>query len=426
MYEDMFPNTCTEEITELLSKSPQCVYSGFDPTADSLHVGNLLVLMSLLHWQRAGHQVVAVLGGATGLIGDPSHRLSEREEIDQSVLAENVKSIRKNIENIFENHQKCFWRENRSALKPPILVNNLDWYTNQNVIAFIREYGKYFRLGTMLGRSSVEARLNSETGMSFTEFTYQVFQAYDWLQLSKKYDCRFQIGGSDQMGNIVSGYDLIRKAANKKVYGLTLPLITTHGGRKFGKSTGNAVWLCPSKSSSFQLYQFFVRTADSDVERLLKFFTFLPLKQIGEIVEEHMQLPEQRKAQKILAEQVTLLVHGEEGLASAKRATAVLYSTSIDSLVEYNEVQLSEIFEGAKMVEILGEPGITVYELAQKAKCFKTDRDAQRIIQAGGFYLNHQKITNLNEAIVPGIHILSNNLTLIRVGKKSYHIVRWI
>ncbi|KAL6264774.1 hypothetical protein P5V15_004872 [Pogonomyrmex californicus] len=425
MYEDLFPDTSTNEITDLLNKSPQCVYAGFDPTADSLHIGNLLILMNLLHWQRAGHQVIALVGGATGLIGDPSHRKSERIEMEKYLIEENVKSITKNIETIFNNHENYLWKKKKEALKPLIIVNNLKWYTDVNVIEFVRSIGKYFRMGTMLGRSSVQSRLNSDTGMSFTEFTYQVFQAYDWLQLMKNYKCRFQIGGSDQMGNIMSGYDLITKSTKKEVYGITLPLITAEGGKKFGKSLLNAVWLSPTKSSSFQLYQYFIRTKDSDIEKFLKLFTFIPLNNITEIVDAHMKDPEQRQAQKLLAQQVTLLVHGEDGLLAAKRASAALYDKSIESFIRLNASELTHVFEGATIVDIIAEPGLTIYELAKKVKCFKTDHDAERIITAGGFYVNHQRITNLNEVIVPGIHILSNNLSLLRVGKKSYHIVRW-
>lgn len=298
------------EMVELLNKSPQCVYAGFDPTADSLHIGNLLILMNLLHWQRAGHQVISLVGGATGLIGDPSHRKAERVEIEKCVIEENVESIEKNIKTVFNNHENYFWENKQEKLKPPIVVNNINWYTNVNVIEFVRNIGKYLRMGTMLGRTSVQARLNSDAGMSFTEFTYQVFQAYDWLQLVTRYNCCFQIGGSDQMGNIMSGYDLITKSTRKQVYGITLPLITAEGGKKFGKSLMNAIWLSPTRSSSFQLYQYFIRTKDSDVEKFLKLFTFLTLDKINEIVDEHMKNPERRTAQKLLAQQVTLLVHG--------------------------------------------------------------------------------------------------------------------
>lgn len=293
-----------------MNQSPQCIYAGFDPTADSLHVGNLLVLMNLLHWQRGGHQVLALVGGATGLIGDPSHRTKERDLLQQDVIDKNIRGIEKNIRTIFENHEKYFYEQKEFPLKPVTVVNNIEWYKNVNVIDFIRSVGRHFRMGTMLIKTSVESRLKSDTGMSFTEFTYQIFQAYDWLCLLNKHNCRFQVGGSDQLGNITAGHELISRTAKKEVFGLTLPLITAEGGKKFGKSLGNAVWLAPEKSSSFSLYQFFIRTTDSDVENYLKLFTFLPLNYIKQLMIEHKEQPELRKAQKKLAENVTLLVHG--------------------------------------------------------------------------------------------------------------------
>ncbi|XP_043279149.1 tyrosine--tRNA ligase, mitochondrial [Venturia canescens] len=426
MFQDMFPDTSADEINKLLVKAPQCVYAGFDPTAESLHIGNLLVLMNLLHWQRGGHQVIALLGGATGLIGDPSHRISERIELSNLVAKENLESIGANIQTIFENHKKYFWVNEKDELKPPIILNNLDWYQDVNVIEFIRKIGRHFRLGVMMGRTSVQSRLNAEGGMSFTEFTYQIFQAYDWLYLAKTHNCCFQIGGNDQMGNMVSGYDLISKVTKKKVYALTLPLITAEGGKKFGKSVGNAVWLSSKKSSSFQLYQFFVRSKDSDVENYLKLFTFLPLGRIQEIMNAHQKAPEKREAQRILAENVILLVHGEEGLHSAQETSALLYNKSIDTLSTMSTDEVVQVFEGAQVVDMMLRPGITVHELAMETKCFKSDHDALRIIPAGGFHINHQKIINPSEVITNGIHVLPNKLTLIRVGKKNYHIIRWL
>ena len=423
LYEDIFPDIYVNEIKALWRKPPQCVYAGFDPTAESLHVGNLLVLINLLHWQRCGHRVIILLGGATGLIGDPSYRKSERVEIEEIILKENLNSIKENIVNILRNHEKYFNKGQKNLL-PVQILNNTEWYKDKNVLSFIKEIGKYFRMGPMLGRASVQSRLQSESGMSFTEFTYPLFQGYDWLHLQQTYNCNFQIGGQDQMGNIVSGYDLVSRYIKKHVYGMTLPLVTAEGGKKFGKSTGNAVWLSPSKSSSFQLYQYFVRTEDADVEKFLHFFTFLPIRYINEIVEEHFKKPELRTAQKILAEKVTLLVHGEDGLAAAKRASAVLYENSLESLQRMNADELVQLLDGATVVQVFAEPGINVYELAMKAKCFKTSHDARRIIKGGGFYINYQRITNTEEVIVSGIHILSNNISLLRVGKRTYHIIR--
>ncbi|XP_016912125.1 tyrosine--tRNA ligase, mitochondrial isoform X2 [Apis cerana] len=398
LYEDVFPDICMNDIKKLWKSPPQCIYAGFDPTADSLHIGNLLILINLLYWQRCGHEVIILLGGATGLIGDPSYRKKERVEIDQIILKENLECIKNDIKTIIRNHTQYFCK-NHNHLIPIKILNNLQWYKDMNLLSFIKDIGKYFRMGTMLGRTSVRARLESDNGMSFTEFTYPIFQGYDWLHLQRTYNCNFQVGGQDQMGNIISGYDLVTKYTKNQVYGLTLPLITAEGGKKFGKSIGNAVWLSPTKSSSFQLYQYFMRVEDADVEKFLHFFTFLPLHKIKRIIEEHFKKPELRIAQRNLAEKVTILVHGEAGLIAAKRASAILYDKSIDSLAKMSANELVQILE---------------------------DYDARRIIGAGGFYINYQKITNMEEVVVPGIHILSNNITLLRVGKKTYHIVHWI
>ncbi|XP_017892985.1 tyrosine--tRNA ligase, mitochondrial-like, partial [Ceratina calcarata] len=313
LYEDIFPSICEHDVNKLWRSPPQVVYAGFDPTADSLHIGNLLILINLLHWQRCGHQAIVLLGGATGLIGDPSYRKVERVEIEQVVLQDNLYSIRRDIEQVIRNHEIYFCKH-PNRLTPIKILNNLEWYKDANLLAFINQFGRYFRMGTMLGRASVQARLQSDSGMSLTEFMYPLFQGYDWLHLHRNFGCNFQVGGQDQMGNIVSGYDLITRYTKNQVYGLTLPLITAEGGKKFSKSTGNAVWLSAQKSSSFQLYQYFIRAEDAEVENLLHFFTFLPTRQIKRIMQEHVRKPELRVAQQTLAENVTLLVHGEEGV----------------------------------------------------------------------------------------------------------------
>ncbi|PNF40698.1 Tyrosine--tRNA ligase, mitochondrial [Cryptotermes secundus] len=278
----------------------------------------------------------------------------------------------------------------------------------------------------MLSRHSVQSRLSSEAGMSFAEFCYQVFQAYDWLHLLQRYDCRFQVGGSDQMGNIVSGHDLISRVADTRVYGLTLPLVTTESGHKFGKTADNAVWLNADKSSPFDLYQFFVRCQDSEVERLLKLFTFETLGSIENIMRKHQRNPELRTAQKRLAEQVMLLVHGEEGLEAALKATSALYDQTAESLAQLTAEEISNIFQGAKICDLLLQPGTTTLELSLQAGCFTNERDAVRIISAGGFYINYQRVTKIDEVLTQAAHILPNNITLIRVGKKNYYVVRWL
>nr|CAD7439483.1 unnamed protein product [Timema bartmani] len=415
MLQDIFPDNSSQEIIDLLNSGQQCVYAGFDPTAQSLHIGNLLVLVNLLHWQRAGQRVVALVGGATGLIGDPSGRTNERIALAPSSVNENSASIVENIRRIFNNHEQYFWKKG-DKLHEIRIVNNYEWYSKLNAVDLVGQIGRHFRMGTMLSRQSVQSRLTSEGGMSFTEFCYQIFQAYDWLQLLQTHDCRFQVGGNDQMGNIMSGHDLISRLTKIKVYGLTLPLITSESGDKFGKSSGSAVWLDSRKTSPFQLYQFFIRVKDSDVGKLLKLFSFEPPGTIDEFVQKHQTKPELRIAQKKLAEQVTLLVHGEEGLHSALQSSATLYEGSLESLGKLNTSELSHLFEGATVCELLLEPGTTLLDLALRAKCFATEGDARRIISAGGFYINQQRATNIDEVLSTTTHILPNNVSLVRVG----------
>ncbi|KAF9417168.1 hypothetical protein HW555_005679 [Spodoptera exigua] len=425
MYQDMFPSTAGTEILDLLNKAPQCVYAGFDPTANSLHVGNLLVIINLLHWQRGGHDVIALLGGATGYIGDPSGKSTDRIALHSDVIQENVNCIQNNLETVFENHKKYIWTKDESKLKPIKVVNNESWYRDIDSIQFVSEIGRNFRMGTMLLKQSVQSRINSEIGMSFTEFAYQIFQSYDWLHLLKEYNCRFQVGGSDQMGNISAGHELISRITKKNVYGLTLPLVTTEEGDKFGKSAGNAVWLDAKKTSPYGLYQFFIRTKDSEVENLLKLFTFYSVGEIQDIMFKHKQHPEQRYPQTCLADQLTMLVHGKEGLERAMKATEAIYSKDVKSLVSLSSTELEQIFENATVTNLLLSPGITVLELGMKAKCFPTESDAMRIIQAGGFYINHQKVKKIDEVITQSAHILPNLLSLLRVGKRNYYIVKW-
>ncbi|GLV44987.1 Tyrosyl-tRNA synthetase mitochondrial [Carabus blaptoides fortunei] len=425
MFQDIFPDTTSGEVTDLCNAGPQTVYAGFDPTADSLHVGNLLVLINLLHWQRGGHNVIAVLGGATGRIGDPSGRSTERSELTSSFIDDNIAAIACDIERIFKNHETYFWQNNEKPLAPVTIVNNESWYNKISAVQIIGHVGRNFRMGTMLSRTSVQTRLASPAGMSFTEFSYQLFQAYDWLHLLKEYNCRFQVGGNDQMGNMMSGHELISKMSKRSVYGLTLPLVTTEIGDKFGKSAGNAVWLSSRKSSPFTLYQFLIRTTDADIERFLKLFTFDSVGSIGDLVRRHKEKPELRLAQKRLAEQVTLLVHGDDGLKSAQLASSALYEGNVDALGRIPSNDLVKLFTNATTVDLLPEVGMSVLDLAMKAKCFPTQNDALRIISAGGFYINNNRVKNVNEVLSPSSHFLPNGITLVRVGKKNYYIIKW-
>lgn len=278
----------------------------------------------------------------------------------------------------------------------------------------------------MLNKTSVQSRLQSEQGLSFTEFTYQIFQAYDWLHLLQNYDCRFQIGGSDQMGNIMSGHELISRTSKKEVFGLTLPLITNEEGDKFGKSAGNAIWLDKNKTSEFVFYQFFVRLSDAETENLLKLLTFIPIFEVEDMIEKHRRNPELREAQKKLAHNLTLLVHGEEGLKKALVVSDALYSGDVHALGELKPQEVPQLFSGASYAELRMEPGTTMIKAAMQVKCFPTEMDALRIITAGGFYINQKRSTNPSEMLTPDIHILPNGISLFRVGKKNYYIVKWL
>ncbi|XP_065368744.1 tyrosine--tRNA ligase, mitochondrial [Calliphora vicina] len=427
-FQDMFPDTAAPQMKKIFDSAPQTIYAGFDPTADSLHVGNLLVIMGLLHCQRAGHNPIALVGGATGLIGDPSGRKTERSQLQETIVEHNLESIKKQLEKVFQNHVDFLWddKKHKQPLSSLRIVNNADWYKSLNIIDFIAHTGRHFRLGQMLSRSSVQSRLEAEGGMSFTEFTYQTFQAYDWLHLLRTYNCRFQLGGSDQMGNLMSGHELISRAEKKDVFGLTLPIVTDEEGDKFGKSAGNAVWLDGNKTSAFALYQFFVRRPDSEVEKLLKLYTFLPIEEIEFLMTEHKKEPEKRKAQTILAEDITLLVHGERGLKQAETITNALYKGNVEGLAELDHNEIKQTLSGATLVEMLAEPDMTMLKMAIKAKCFPTEADAIRIIAAGGFYVNQKRSQNIAELVTQGIHVLKNGLTLLRVGKRNFYIVKWL
>ncbi|XP_067005735.1 tyrosine--tRNA ligase, mitochondrial [Anabrus simplex] len=424
LYQDIFPAYSNQQIVDLLNAAPQTVYAGFDPTADSLHIGNLLVLISLIHWQKAGHNVIALIGEATAQIGDPSGKSSERQQLSGTFIARNVESIRESIRQIFENHENLLWKDKR--LPAVRFANNEDWYSRLNAVELVGQVGRHFRMGTMLSRHSVKTRLESEAGMSFTEFCYQIFQAYDWLHLLKKYNCRFQIGGNDQMGNIMSGQELISRAEGVPVYGLTLPLVTNESGDKLGKSAGNAIWLRAGRTSPFEFYQFFVRTKDTEVEKLLKLYTFMSAVEISSLMKTHQEEPGKRRAQKKLAQLVTLLVHGEAGLRSAEDITRALYNRDLVFLGQMTARDLSGVFDGSTSCELLLQPDMTTLQLAMGAGCFSTERDAVRIMTAGGFYINYQRVTNCDEILRRDVHVLPNNVSVVRVGKKNHYIVRWL
>ncbi|KAI0218209.1 Tyrosine--tRNA ligase, mitochondrial [Lamellibrachia satsuma] len=425
IFENVFPEERSPDLLRALKGATVCCYSGFDPTADSLHIGNLMVIIALLHCQRAGHQTIALLGGATAQIGDPSGKTKERSPLELDTIQQNVCSIESSLKRIFHNHKEYFC-QNEKDIQPIKIVNNAEWYAKRNVVEFLSTVGRHFRMGTMLGRHSVQTRLNSPEGMNFTEFTYQMFQAYDWLHLYRQYNCLIQVGGGDQMGNIVAGHEFISRVTKKDVFGLTVPLIKSTSGDKLGKTAGNAVWLNSDKTSPFELYQFYLNLPDANMERFLKIFTFLSDEDVARIITNHKNKPELRKAQKKLAENVTLLIHGEDGLQSAVRCTEALFHGSAESLARLSMQDMTDLFRSAPTKELFLEPGTTVFDTVMKAGCFNREVDAERVIKAGGVYINHQRVTEADYVLIPGEHILPNNVTLVRVGKRNNYIVKWL
>ncbi|KAM6960683.1 tyrosine--tRNA ligase, mitochondrial [Aplochiton taeniatus] len=437
---DAFPdNAAQDQLPKLLQSGCQTVYCGFDPTADSLHVGNLLAIIGLLHFQRFGHNVIAVLGGATAQIGDPSGKSSERKRLSEGIVEDNTRSIRESIHRIFTNYQLHF-HDSSKRLGTVTVLNNLNWYRAMNVLAFFSEFGRHFRMSTMLSRNSVQSRLKSSDGMSFTEFSYQLFQAYDFYHLNKYHGCTIQLGGTDQLGNLMSGYEFIHKVTGEEVYGLTIPLVTSSVGDKLGKTAGNAVWLNRNKTSPFELYQFCLRQPDSSVEWYLKLFTFLPMAEVESLMEQHRLQPDKRLAQKRLAAEITKLVHGKDGLDSAKRGfcwltvlvsvccrcTKALYHSNLQALEQMSDVELQELFREAPFHELLLEPGMTVLGACHSADAIPHSPKGYRMVLDGAVWINHSKADRPDQVLTPGIHILSNGLTLLRVGKKNFHIIKWL
>lgn len=413
LHERGFIEAVTGDELRVAAGKPLKVYCGFDPTADSLHLGHLVALMGLAWFQRLGHTPVALVGGATGMIGDPSGKSTERQLLDEAAIEHNLFGIQKNLETIL----------GASSEQPSIIVNNLDWFKNFSFIEFLRDVGKYFRIGPMLAKDSVKLRLSSEEGMSFTEFSYQLLQGYDFLHLFDTYGVNVQMGGSDQWGNITAGTDLVRKARGKAVHGLTFPLLTRSDGQKFGKSEKGAIWLSPERLSPYEFYQYLVRVPDADVIKLMRLLTFMDMEQVR-AYEADMQTAEYvaNSAQKRLAAEVTRLVHGEEGLSTALRVTegaAPGAATKLDANVlesisgdmQSHELPLNNII-GKKIIDLAVSLGLQ----ASKG-------DARRLIRNGGAYINNQKISDENYAILPE-DLIDGRLLLLATGKKNKILIR--
>lgn len=401
--------TSIEETRQALAQ-PTAIYCGFDPTADSLHLGSLVPLIGLKWFEKSGHRPIAIVGGATGMIGDPSGKAKERQLLDEKTISSNLAGIQKNIEKFLDS---------------PLILNNLDWFRHFSCISFLRDVGKMFRMGPMLSRESVRVRLESEDGMSFTEFCYQLLQGYDFLYLFEKYGVSLQLGGSDQWGNIVSGIELIRKMHGKPAFGVTFPLLTKSDGQKFGKSEQGTIWLSPEKLSPYGFYQYLVRIADADVIKLMKMITFLEMEEIH-YWEKTMQSEEYTPthAQKRLAEEVTRLVHGPDGLLAALRATEGLAPGGVAALDASAFVRFGEEVPKQKLhfTQVLGA---SLVDLLVLTRLLPSKSEARRWIRNGGVYLNNEKITN-EHTVFSNTYLIGGQWTLLAIGKKNKLVLEFI
>jgi len=396
-------------------EGPVTFYVGFDPTAVSLHAGNLVGIMAMAWLQRMGHRPIALAGGGTGRIGDPSGRDDERQVLDEDVLATHLDGIRTQLGRFLD----------LSEPEHGLLVDNYDWLRDIGFIPFLRDVGRYFSVNQMVARESVKRRLeNREQGISFTEFSYQLLQAYDFAHLFETEGCVLQGGGSDQWGNITAGTDLIGRMHGGRAFGLTWPLLTTASGAKFGKSAGNAVWLDAELTSPYAYFQYWINAADDDVRRFLTMFTFLELDEVEAVMAEHAQAPHRRIAQRRLAVEATRIAHGEEGLADAERATEVLFGN--EAFTGLSDAVLAEAFAAAPSVSLPADAigtGMTVAELMTTAEAAKSNGEARRLVDQGGVRINNVKVDDADRALTPD-DLATTTTLVLRVGKKRYWLAR--
>ena len=405
----------TEHVRDALAAGQVTGYIGFDPTASSLHVGSLVPIMGLVHLQRAGHCPISLVGGGTGLIGDPSGKVEERALLDRVQAEENAEGIRKQLASFLDF-------ESRS--NPARMANNLDWLDGLGFVDFLRDIGKHFSVNAMLRKESVRRRLSDEeSGISFTEFSYQLLQSYDFWELNRRYGCTLQMGGSDQWGNITAGIDLVRRMGGPRCHGIVFPLLTSSGGSKFGKTEAGTVWLDPERTSPYRFYQFWLNTEDGDVLRYLKLFTLLDGPEMEELAHAVAERPHRREAQRRLAADITRVVHGAEGLERAERASKVLFGGSLDGL---GAEDIGDIFAdvpstGLARAALEGD-GVELAALMADKGMARSRSEARRLIKGGGVYLNGARVVDLGAAVGAGSPI-EDRFVVVRVGKKRYFVV---
>jgi tyrosyl-tRNA synthetase len=410
MIHDIMPGT-----EDLLKREKTSGYIGFDPTADSLH-------MMLMHFQRAGHTPIVLVGGATGMIGDPSGKSEERNLLDETSLRKNQEAIKIQLSKFLDFQSE---KENKA-----LMVNNYDWMKEYSFLGFIREIGKHITVNYMMSKDSVKKRIGSEAkeGMSYTEFSYQLVQGTDFLHLYNNYNCKLQMGGSDQWGNIVTGTELIRRKAGGEAFALTCPLITKSDGTKFGKTESGNVWLDPEKTTPYQFFQFWLNVSDEDAAKYIKIFTILNQKEIDGIIIEHNNAPHERVLQKRLAEEVTVMVHSRADYDGAVEASQILFGKgTTESLRKMNENTFLSVFEGVPVFDVRMEilqKGVTVADLcAEHSQVFTSKGELRRLVQGGGLSLNKVKIDN-PEMVVGPESLLNNKYLLVQKGKKNYYLLR--
>ncbi|GAB4127443.1 MAG: tyrosine--tRNA ligase [Thermogutta sp.] len=409
--------TDDDGLASWLMQKSRTLYAGFDPTADSLHVGHLMALMILRRFQKAGHRPIALIGGATGMIGDPSGKSEERKLLSEEQLRHNVRCVEQQLRRFLDFQVPA---------NPALLLNNYDWMGRFGYLEFLREVGKHFPVNVMLTKDSVRQRLErSDAGLSYTEFSYMLLQAYDFVHLFREFECELQVGGSDQWGNITAGIDLARRLHGVQLHGLTCPLLTKSDGSKMGKTESGALWLDPAKTSPYRFYQYWINVEDDLVEQCLKYFTDLSVEAISEVVARHRSAPEQRLGQRTLATELTRLVHGEEGLGSAEKATEVLFGAPIEQI---SARELDEIFADVPSSTAargaLEGDGMPLIDALCAAGLAKNKSDARRVIQQGGAYVNNVRVGDLDARLTAN-HLVADAAVVLRAGKKRYAILRF-
>lgn len=414
MIQDIMPGTA-----ELLQKEMVSGYIGFDPTSDSLHIGSLVPILLLVHLQKAGHKPFALVGGATGMVGDPSGKSEERNLLSEEVLNHNLTGVKKQLSKFLDF----------SSGKPNAaeMVNNYDWFKDFSFLNFIREVGKHITVNYMMSKDSVKKRLDGETGMSFTEFTYQLVQGYDFYWLYQNRNCKLQMGGSDQWGNIVTGTELIRRKAGGEAFAFTCPLITKADGGKFGKTEKGNIWLDATKTSPYQFYQFWLNAGDEDAKKWIKIFTLLPKAEIDALIAQHESAPHERALQKKLAEELTCFVHSKEDLDFAMKASDILFGNATTEMLQsLNEDQLLQVLEGVPTADIQKSQLAEGYDLVSflaDTQIFPSKGEARKMWQAGGLALNKSKIS-AEKTQLTNADLLRDKYLLVQKGKKNYYLIK--